>query len=112
MRKVSSQPQSHAHTIAASIPTRADYGRSFRAICTSSSTQPLATSQLTYKNSPFHRIIDEFMIQGGDITAGDGTGGASIYGGNFDDENIGWREIDKAGLVCMANRGKDTNSSQ
>jgi len=52
------------------------------------------------------------MIQGGDISAGDGTGGTSIYGGEFDDENIGWREIDKEGLVCMANRGKATNSSQ
>ncbi|KAJ9669822.1 peptidyl-prolyl cis-trans isomerase cpr6 [Coniosporium apollinis] len=61
--------------------------------------------------SPFHRIIDEFMIQGGDITKGDGTGGDSIYGGEFEDENIGWREIDTAGLVCMANRGKNTNSS-
>lgn len=67
---------------------------------------------MTYKLSPFHRVIDEFMIQGGDITAGDGTGGASIYGGDFEDENIGWREIDKEGLVCMANRGKSTNSSQ
>lgn len=62
--------------------------------------------------SPFHRIIDEFMIQGGDITKGNGTGGSSIYGSEFEDENIGWREIDKEGLVCMANRGKDTNSSQ
>ena len=43
---------------------------------------------------------------------GDGTGGTSIYGGEFDDENIGWREIDVEGLVCMANRGKGTNSSQ
>lgn len=52
------------------------------------------------------------MVQGGDITKGDGTGGESIYGGEFEDENIGWREIDEAGLVCMANRGKSTNSSQ
>lgn len=52
------------------------------------------------------------MIQGGDITKGDGTGGASIYGGEFADENLGWREIDAAGLVCMANRGPATNSSQ
>lgn len=52
------------------------------------------------------------MIQGGDITKADGTGGASIYGGEFEDENIGWREIDREGLVCMANRGKGTNSSQ
>ena len=52
------------------------------------------------------------MVQGGDITKGDGTGGKSIYGGEFEDENIGWREIDAPGLVCMANRGKVTNSSQ
>jgi cyclophilin family peptidyl-prolyl cis-trans isomerase len=52
------------------------------------------------------------MIQGGDITNNDGTGGMSIYGPTFEDENIGWRPIDTAGLVCMANRGKDTNSSQ
>ena len=86
----------------------------FRAICTSAhAPSPDNPAQaLTYKGSPFHRIIDEFMLQGGDITAGNGTGGASIYGGDFEDENIGWREIDSAGLVCMANRGKGTNSSQ
>ncbi|KAL8734293.1 MAG: hypothetical protein Q9181_003240 [Wetmoreana brouardii] len=83
----------------------------FRAICSSSYTPPSAGGPLTYKGSPFHRLVDEFMIQGGDITAGNGTGGASIYGGDFDDENIGWRDIDTAGLVCMANRGKGTNSS-
>ncbi|KAF2763031.1 hypothetical protein EJ05DRAFT_447487 [Pseudovirgaria hyperparasitica] len=78
----------------------------FRTICTG--TKP----PLTYKASPFHRVIDEFMIQGGDITKGDGTGGESMYGGEFEDENIGWRDLDAANLVCMANRGKDTNSSQ
>lgn len=60
----------------------------------------------------FHRVIDEFMAQGGDITKGDGTGGTSIYGPLFEDENLEWRDMDGAGLVCMANRGKDTNSSQ
>jgi len=59
-----------------------------------------------------HRVIDEFMVQGGDITKGDGTGGDSIYGGDFEDENLNWREMDAPGLVCMANRGKGTNSSQ
>lgn len=101
MRKVS-EPNSSSDYFPA------NYIFSFRALCTSSSTD----KTLTYKLSPFHRIIDEFMIQGGDITKGDGTGGASIYGGEFEDENIGWREIDKEGLVCMANRGKGTNSSQ
>ncbi|KAL8677742.1 MAG: hypothetical protein Q9186_005852 [Xanthomendoza sp. 1 TL-2023] len=81
----------------------------FRAICAPPSS---AVEALTYKGSRFHRIIDEFRIQGGDITAGNGTGGMSIYGPTFEDENIGWRKIDAAGLVCAANRGKDTNSSQ
>lgn len=80
----------------------------FRAIC----TPPSSAQPLTYKGSRFHRIIDEFMVQGGDITAGNGTGGMSIYGPVFEDENIGWREIDAVGLVCMANRDKGTNSSQ
>jgi len=54
------------------------------------------------------------MIQGGDITSGDGTGGKSIYndGAEFEDENLSWRDMDASGLVCMANRGRGTNSSQ
>jgi peptidyl-prolyl isomerase G (cyclophilin G) len=52
------------------------------------------------------------MVQGGDITAGDGTGGVSIFGPEFDDENLEWRSLDAPGLVCMANRGPDTNNSQ
>ncbi|KAK6529670.1 hypothetical protein TWF281_008833 [Arthrobotrys megalospora] len=79
----------------------------FRSLCTAS-TSP----SLHYKSSIFHRIIEEFMLQGGDITRGDGKGGISIYGDTFEDENLGWCDIDKEGLVCMANRGKDTNSSQ
>jgi cyclophilin family peptidyl-prolyl cis-trans isomerase len=57
-------------------------------------------------------VIEEFMIQGGDIDKGDGTGVASIYGGEYEDENLGWRDIDIPGLLCSANRGKDTNGSQ
>jgi peptidyl-prolyl isomerase G (cyclophilin G) len=57
-------------------------------------------------------VIEEFMIQGGDIDKGDGTGVASIYDGEYEDENLGWRDIDVAGLLCSANRGKDTNGSQ
>lgn len=52
------------------------------------------------------------MIQGGDIANGDGTGTASIYDGEYEDENLNWREMDAAGLVCSANRGRDTNGSQ
>jgi cyclophilin family peptidyl-prolyl cis-trans isomerase len=67
---------------------------------------------MSYAQAPIHRVIDEFMIQGGDIEKGDGTGTASVYGGVFDDENLDWREMDAAGLVCSANRGKHTNGSQ
>ena len=79
---------------------------SFRTLCEGSGPS------LSYKLCPFHRIIDEFIIQGGDITKGDGTGGSSIYGGEFEVENLDWRKLDAPGLVCMANRGKGTNSSQ
>ena len=52
------------------------------------------------------------MVQGGDIEKGDGTGTVSIYGKEFEDENLNWREMDAAKLVCSANRGKGTNGSQ
>ncbi|XP_063922956.1 peptidyl-prolyl cis-trans isomerase D isoform X2 [Zophobas morio] len=81
----------------------------FRALCTGEMGLGKKGFPLHYKNSVFHRVVPMFMAQGGDITRKDGTGGESIYGEKFDDENF---SHDREGLVGMANSGPHTNSSQ
>lgn len=82
--------------------------KNFRYLCTNGLFNK---NKPSYQDTSFHRVIKDFMLQGGDITRGNGTGGYSIYGEHFEDENFNLTH-NQPGMLSMANAGPNTNNSQ
>ncbi|KAI9348403.1 cyclophilin-like domain-containing protein [Pilaira anomala] len=85
----------------------------FVQLCTGSKIGKSSKKPLFYKDTRMFRLVKDFVVQGGDVTRGDGSGGDSIYNGKFNDEKPGLaKKFNKRGLVAMANSGKNSNTSQ
>ncbi|KAJ6627137.1 cyclophilin-like domain-containing protein, partial [Mycena sp. CBHHK59/15] len=95
-------------------PGLAKTAGNFAALCTGEkgACKNAPKKQLWYKGCPVHRIVKGYVVQGGDITRGDGSGGESIYGGKFNDEKDGLKIKPGLGSLAMANSGKNSNTSQ